>query len=94
MTFANPGSPPSRPLPGIFKFEGDRLIIMLNGERGRLPDSFEAKCATKFVLRKAPAKPAKEAWHLLIQGKLVAVHVELTQPPVLPRVSYRSMRRW
>jgi uncharacterized protein (TIGR03067 family) len=56
MTFANPGSPPSRPVAGIFKFERDRLIILLNGGSGRLPDRFEAKCATKFVLRKARGK--------------------------------------
>jgi uncharacterized protein (TIGR03067 family) len=55
-TFANPGSPPSRPHPGIFKFEGDRLIILSNQPGERLPNKFDAKCATKFVLRKAKAR--------------------------------------
>jgi uncharacterized protein (TIGR03067 family) len=56
MKFANPGSPPSRPIPGSFKFEGDKLLIMKGEAGGQPPDNFDAKCPTKIVLRKAKGK--------------------------------------
>ena len=46
-------SPDSRPVPGIFKFDADKLIVLCGKAGGPRPDSFDGKAGTKFVLRRA-----------------------------------------
>jgi uncharacterized protein (TIGR03067 family) len=48
--------PKSRPSPGSFMFEGDKLTIVSGEAGGTRPEKFDGKSGTKFVLKKAKAK--------------------------------------